>query len=305
MKISISIHAPHARSDGSWAATKMEQKIFQSTLLMRGATYNIVNGGVCNNISIHAPHARSDTIGVCASRLIIISIHAPHARSDTKQTEETVRAFIISIHAPHARSDQSRAAASAVSMNFNPRSSCEERRLPRKKWISAAVFQSTLLMRGATRWAVTASVASEYFNPRSSCEERRVWCREGVARNYFNPRSSCEERHSQCPVYIDEAVFQSTLLMRGATWVKHGMPLTQKISIHAPHARSDPYPEALWYPPYISIHAPHARSDTVQKTLNHCRSISIHAPHARSDAGIPITAITDVISIHAPHARSD
>ena len=187
---------------------------------MRGATYNIVNGGVCNNISIHAPHARSDTIGVCASRLIIISIHAPHARSDTKQTEETVRAFIISIHAPHARSDQSRAAASAVSMNFNPRSSCEERRLPRKKWISAAVFQSTLLMRGATRWAVTASVASEYFNPRSSCEERRVWCREGVARNYFNPRSSCEERHGLNTVCRLPRKFQSTLLMRGATQCK-------------------------------------------------------------------------------------
>ena len=58
-------------------------------------------------------------------------------------------------------------------------------------------------------------------------------------------------------------LFQSTLLMRGATFFKSVSALSTQISIHAPHARSDvilemPYGQGS----LISIHAPHARSDT-------------------------------------------
>ena len=61
------------------------------------------------------------------------------------------------------------------------------------------------------------------------------------------------------------ALFQSTLLMRGATGI-----------------------QALewWRKDDISIHAPHARSDRVGRALrSSARAISIHAPHARSDPG--------------------
>ena len=56
-------------------------------------------------ISIHAPHARSDEAFVAKKYSNDISIHAPHARSDTGGTFKNL---------PHS--------------NFNPRSSCEERR---------------------------------------------------------------------------------------------------------------------------------------------------------------------------------
>ncbi len=56
---SISIHAPHARSDGD-PSQQADVIQFQSTLLMRGATPGLCGKQVPIQISIHAPHARSD-----------------------------------------------------------------------------------------------------------------------------------------------------------------------------------------------------------------------------------------------------
>ncbi len=79
--------------------------LFQSTLLMRGAT----------------------TQGAAERRPCDISIHAPHARSDmdSKATKPYPQ---ISIHAPHARSDHASHNLQCQANDFNPRSSCEERR---------------------------------------------------------------------------------------------------------------------------------------------------------------------------------
>ena len=55
---------------------------------------------------------------------------------------------------------------------FNPRSSCEERRLH---------------LSCPCRYV-------RYFNPRSSCEERPGGAQSRPIISYFNPRSSCEER---------------------------------------------------------------------------------------------------------------
>ena len=127
--------------------------------------------------------------------------------------------------------------------------------------------------------------------------------------SYFNPRSSCEERPAR----------EKPSRRQG------------RISIHAPHARSDPpcRIRCAMSSAKISIHAPHARSDyyttyTAQKSRNFnprssCEErlalnaaadakayISIHAPHARSDPSIRKTGSYSMkISIHAPHARSD
>ena len=124
---SISIHAPHARSDGSSAyslvaadefqstllmrgATKQAMRrkqppIFQSTLLMRGATGYLKLSRSYHIISIHAPHARSDFGVKRRSQAYRISIHAPHARSDMPVHVHLKPFSRISIHAPHARSD--------------------------------------------------------------------------------------------------------------------------------------------------------------------------------------------------------
>ena len=103
---------------------------------------------------------------------------------------------------------------------FNPRSSCEERLAAQLSTRKYLLFQSTLLMRGATFLSVLHALS---------------------IRN-FNPRSSCEERHGK-----------TSLLWQMA-----------KISIHAPHARSDDAGEAGTDDHKISIHAPHARSDACQ-----------------------------------------
>ena len=79
-----------------------------------------------------------------------ISIHAPHARSD-EGAKIWEKHLLISIHAPHARSDSVGWYPRRGIGDFNPRSSCEERR-------DASTAQRTYLN----------------FNPRSSCEERRA-----------------------------------------------------------------------------------------------------------------------------------
>ena len=123
----------------------------------------------------------------------------------------------ISIHAPHARSDSSPGWFGQQRYNFNPRSSCEER-LDRAKAVRV----------------------SRNFNPRSSCEERRYPRHSRHTRRYFNPRSSCEERRYRSNDDRVGAIFQSTLLMRGATGVDRlRFRVSNLISIHAPHARSD------------------------------------------------------------------
>ena len=80
-----------------------------------------------------------------------------------------------------------------------------------------ASFQSTLLMRGATRSRVYTRGGRAYFNPRSSCEERRECLQLQIQMEDFNPRSSCEERLNMLGKRGLQTLFQSTLLMRGAT----------------------------------------------------------------------------------------
>ena len=61
----------------------------------------------------------------------------------------------------------------------------------------SVLFQSTLLMRGATKIHITSGLLSDNFNPRSSCEERPCnMLLTTLYHIYFNPRSSCEERHA-------------------------------------------------------------------------------------------------------------
>ena len=126
--------------------------------------------------------------------------------------------------------------------HFNPRSSCEERlactavqcneydefqstllmrgatRKVAQDLYNVITFQSTLLMRGATGHQLPASRHSRRFQstllmrgatPRAQCNIRSYL--------YFNPRSSCEERLTMYSISSLDIKFQSTLLMRGAT----------------------------------------------------------------------------------------
>ena len=146
---------------------------------------------------------------------------------------------------------------------FNPRSSCEERRqCGHGCWCQADISIHAPHARSDSFHRVDYRRQS-YFNPRSSCEERpatldvtpivkRISIHAPHARsdkgiqsfvNYpedFNPRSSCEERRLKCDISkFYPSVFQSTLLMRGATLTNQALEGMSEISIHAPHARSD------------------------------------------------------------------
>ena len=79
--------------------------IFQSTLLMKGATVLYFTDTLWEDISIHAPNERSDYVDLRTGEIKeFISIHAPNERSD-RIFLLALRGQLISIHAPNERSD--------------------------------------------------------------------------------------------------------------------------------------------------------------------------------------------------------
>ena len=191
-------------------------------------------------ISIHAPHTRSDPHPGALRGGDAISIHAPHTRSDHILKDLSLY-NLISIHAPHTRSDEKGDIIRYVSPDFNPRSSYEERRQGCLDGIAVLVisihaphtrsdnqdrfpviviqFQSTLLIRGATRsWPDTMRLHCIFQSTlliRGATLARLARLARKV---YFNPRSSYEERRCK--------------------QLQHGKSQS-RISIHAPHTRSD------------------------------------------------------------------
>ena len=172
-----------------------DDKPFQSTLLMRGAT----------------------VLSICRCMVLASFQSTLLMRGATRPLARFSRPTRISIHAPHARSDVSR---------FS-------------HFCSFTRFQSTLLMRGATVRQVyvaaprSISIHAPHARSDTSPPDNCPLCQ------YFNPRSSCEERHSMMAFWKSSSLFQSTLLMRGATGLDFIKVGDIAISIHAPHARSD------------------------------------------------------------------
>ena len=187
----ISIHAPHAGSDGHGLSCTIPELVFQSTLPMRGATVKKWSFYPMQRISIHAPHAGSDWIKPTPTVSIKISIHAPHAGSDrSKMTQLSFPP--ISIHAPHAGSDSVNAnlrSATLISIHA-PHAGSD---ILFGRYSSQALFQSTLPMRGAWPDARLPALRLD-FNPRSPCGERKTIQRTLTTTYYFNPRSPCGER---------------------------------------------------------------------------------------------------------------
>ena len=119
--------------------------LFQSTLLVRGATSIDKKERLIADISIHAPRERSDANIGTFVEYDEISIHAPRERSDimmslhqrrsnifqstllvrgaTDRVEPFQEPKFISIHAPRERSDLKLTTQSQRTYYFNPRSS--------------------------------------------------------------------------------------------------------------------------------------------------------------------------------------
>ena len=280
----ISIHAPHAGSDMAffiiphfyfyfnprspcgerpWSMPPRPSKTkFQSTLPMRGATIIPPNGIHCKRYFNPRSPCGERPGGALAhiqfflfqstlpmrgatnsfkhlSSLHQISIHAPHAGSDLPLSFPTPSPFVISIHAPHAGSD-------LYGGHFT---------------IGGLIFQSTLPMRGATKYTDLIGCPFVDFNPRSPCGERLGGHDVGRGHLGFQstlPMRGATGRWLKC---ANGEQFQSTLPMRGATGEVVSQINLSKISIHAPHAGSDVPIMALPKGSLISIHAPHAGSD--------------------------------------------
>ena len=125
------------------------------------------------------------------------------------------------------------------------------------------IFQSTLLIRGATLSGRNKTASFVDFNPRSSYEERRTndalddWL-DATFQSTLLIRGATK----RVDYLYRVCEFQSTLLIRGATCQLPACTGGFQISIHAPHTRSDLIsPVIVGARGEISIHAPHTRSD--------------------------------------------
>ncbi len=104
-----------------------------------------------------------------------------------------------------------------VCFYFNPHSPCGERRLKQLYETKQRQFQSTLPMRGATRWIAIRSSNSPFQSTLPMRGATTVRAGQRTAICNFNPHSPCGERHTRWSKTIRVLVFQSTLPMRGAT----------------------------------------------------------------------------------------
>ena len=122
---------------------------------------------------------------------------------------------------------------------FNPRSPCGERRQLLGQQLYAGYFNPRSPCGERPEHQLQHDREEVYFNPRSPCGERRRRRKPCSAVIDFNPRSPCGERRASPRPTVTRMLFQSTLPLRGATFVKKGRAQQCKISIHAPLAGSD------------------------------------------------------------------
>ena len=208
---------------------------------MKGATKRNAHLDCVNGVSIHAPmkgatvtcpnqfrsrpcfNPRTHEGCDFGNRLVpgrsVVSIHAPMkgATRDRSQKDDIRR---VSIHAPLARCD----------FIFD------------HPFPGLSMFQSTHLLRGATRYFLRDGGPSSRFNPRTSCEVRL---------NVNINRASAPEFQSTHLLRGATAynflqgygvMFQSTHLLRGATTYGIAPYPGRDVSIHAPLARCDQLP---------------------------------------------------------------
>ena len=214
-------------------------------------------------------------------------------------------------------------------MCFNPRPSCEGRPTDYESHGLYRKFQSTPLMRGATRARVAATLGKSSFNPRPSCEGRL----DALCHPAAPLRVSIHAPHARG---------DRRLTVKKTRFA---------VSIHAPHARGDQWPRGSrrarcrfnprpscegrpsrhCCPPCSRSFNPRPSCEGRPETASRSgwpQLVSIHAPHARGDASLrcpllPYRSFQSTplmrgatrrgrggqrpaqVSIHAPHARGD
>ena len=194
--------------------------LFQSTLPMRGATAAVVSAGTLPSISIHTPHAGSD-------------------RGDDLPA------------CPVGRFQSTLPMRGAT---------CPCQWLPS----SSLIFQSTLPMRGATSSFSLLLIPAKLFQ--STLPMRGATAADGICRAANRFQSTLPMRGATCamrPISARDG-FQSTLPMRGATRIYQGIrPDDRDFNPHSPCGERRHCKTVRAEKAGISIHTPHAGSDPV------------------------------------------
>ena len=238
---SISIHALLAESDLRAEGPKKARYKFLSTLSLRRATATPRAGRQAAAISIHALLAESDFFPCVIFAVACQFLSTLSLRRATYIKREFRRTDTISIHALLAESDVTGTA----------------------KCFALNAFLSTLSLRRATWRAAFQRLRDSYFYPRSPCGERPFMGTNTIGRLYisihallaesdaaelttsffdlnFYPRSPCGERPKFLMMLQSSIKFLSTLSLRRATVIRHGIAgVSGHISIHALLAESD------------------------------------------------------------------
>ena len=256
----ISIHAPRTGSDCSGKSAHLPCCDFNPRSPHGERRTRFICSLPTQTISIHAPRTGSDPRDATHLHQHHISIHAPRTGSDSPD-ESRERNRPISIHAPRTGSDGTRRSSCGSRSNFNPRSPHGERRGTLAFIIGAAIFQSTLPARGATRWHFAAFCGTMNFNPRSPHGERLLAAYGFRMAGVFQSTLPARGATDADVLFLCNVEFQSTLPARGATRVTKAECLDLPISIHAPRTGSDGIGDIIHARRKISIHAPRTGSD--------------------------------------------
>ena len=150
---------------------------FQSTLPLRGATGGKMGLTPPIEISIHAPLTGSDQGGTrCVCRPVYFNPRSPYGeRQHYKKITQKCE-------------------------NFNPRSPYGERHPEQRPAPFQLGFQSTLPLRGATRFSLCLSFFDQISIHAPLTGSDFLTGLEAVCNAYFNPRSPYGERPGETPI---------------------------------------------------------------------------------------------------------
>ena len=147
----VSIHAPHARGDVAVSSKDDHLDRFNPRPSCEGRLQARVDRRRGREVSIHAPHARGDLANAVRDGQKRKFQSTPLMRGATGWRHDAEFRVPVSIHAPHARGDRRDGCRDVGAASFNPRPSCEGRPAKAFAVLTSGRFQSTPLMRGATK----------------------------------------------------------------------------------------------------------------------------------------------------------
>ena len=193
-----------------------DEREFQSTHPLRGATRHQRSDHRQRPISIHAPLAGCDVIGIVTigqpgdfnprtpcgvrpqhqTRNPIVLYFNPRTPCGVRPGQAAVNGTqeLISIHAPLAGCDRGLRAARDAYRHFNPRTPCGVRHVRYIPPHTRCTFQSTHPLRGATRWPCGAccTMAISIHAPLAGCDIIRERFFKELCISIHAPLAGCD-----------------------------------------------------------------------------------------------------------------